>query len=269
LYVNFLEPHTPFASALNDLHSAEQAPLRNHPGLPPADREPLHYQRRRAQQLKRDREAGVALSEPGGFQRLARNYAGLCSLVDQAIHRILWALEASGQAENTVVVYTSDHGEMMGAHQLLYKQVMYQESTCVPFLLRAPFAKIRPQRVAAPVSHIETASMVLDLLGKKDHGENHLAQLRGAKRGEDHVFLEWTSEGQDQGPNARTVVSPDGWKLVLHDTDRSMLFNLRADPQELNNLYGRPEGAAVQKRLRARIADWQQRAGDKLVLPEN
>ncbi|MGB9605401.1 MAG: sulfatase-like hydrolase/transferase, partial [Bryobacteraceae bacterium] len=153
LYVNTLEPHTPFSSALNDLHTEQEAPLPpNYPGIPDGP-EPEWYRRRR-QQFASNSSEGFDLRTPEGWQRMHRNYAGLCSLVDQAFARILWALEVSGQAENTIVVHTSDHGEMMGAHSLMAKSVMYEEAVRVPLLIRAPFRLLRPHRVANPVSHI-------------------------------------------------------------------------------------------------------------------
>ncbi|MGH9657861.1 MAG: sulfatase-like hydrolase/transferase, partial [Bryobacteraceae bacterium] len=196
LYVNFLEPHTPFSSALNDLHSDDEAHLpANYPGVPEGT-EPEWYRRRRANFLAGKGTGGFDLSARAGFQRIARNYAGLCSLVDQAVGRILWALEASGAAENTAIVFTSDHGEMMGSHSLITKQVMYEESVRVPYLLRAPFRKQKPHRVTNPVSHIDTIPTVLDLLGKKDCCEAQGRSLLADSAPRD-VFIEWTGDGRE------------------------------------------------------------------------
>jgi len=261
LYVNFLEPHMPFASALDDLHSEAEAPLKNFPGTPLGP-EPEWYKRRR----------GDVRQEPARLQRLARNYAGLCSLVDQALARILWTLEATGQAQNTVVVYTSDHGDMMGAHGLMAKQVMYEEAMRVPLLVRAPFRQLKPHHVAQPVSHIDIAPTVMELLGAKVPdlpGRSLVPMLAGGTRPDNFVFLEWTADKNDsgEGPNGRTVVSPDGYKLVLYDTDRSLLFDHNKDPRELRNVYGKPEYAAVQAGLRKKIEEWQKQAKDTLPLP--
>ena len=70
-----------------------------------------------------------------------------------------------------------------------------------------------------------------------------------------------------EGPNGRTVISPDGHKLVLYDSDESMLFDHNKDPLELNNVYGKPEYAAVQSRLRKKIEEWQKQTQDRMVLP--
>ncbi|MEP7366061.1 MAG: sulfatase-like hydrolase/transferase [Acidobacteriota bacterium] len=269
LYVNFLEPHTPFSSALDDLLTAEEAGLpANYPG-PIEGGEPVWYQKRR-EGFRRKGVEGMPLNNREAWVRINRNYAGLCSLVDQAVGRILWSLEASGAMENTLVVYTSDHGEMMGSHELVTKQVMYEEAMRVPYLIRAPYRKQQPMRVKTPVSHVDILPTVLDLLGKKPaeslSGASNVPLLEGTPRGDGYVFSEWTGDGKEDGPNARTVISPDGWKLVLHDTDTHMLFDRTHDPLEMRNLYGRTETGPVIARMRKKLDGWQARTGDGLRL---
>jgi arylsulfatase A-like enzyme len=193
-------------------------------------------------------------------------------LVDQALNRILWALEASGQADNTIVIYTSDHGDMMGAHGLTAKQVMYEEAMRVPLLFRVPFRRLKPHHVAHPVSHIDLVPTLMELMGRKEPelpGRSLVRVLEGEHRPDSHAHLEWTADSSDsgEGPNGRTVISPDGHKLVLYDSDQSMLFDHNKDPLELNNLYGKPEYAAMQTRLRKTIEAWQKQTKDTLPLP--
>lgn len=265
LYVNFLEPHTPFSSAYNDLHSAEEAGIPdNWPGIPES-KEPNWYVRRREQLRKGTEFSGFDTNDRKRVERANRNYAGLCSLVDQAIGRILWSLEASGQAENTVIVFTSDHGEMLGSHSLYAKSVMYEESIRVPLLLKVPYRHRAGMRWKSPVSHIDLAPTVLDLLGNKDWGDlqgfSHAARLNGKTSGEDHVFVEWNTDAEGT-PAARTVISPDGWKYVTHNNDLSMLFQRQADPLEMRNLTGQPASSDVETRLRRKLDGWRKRTGD-------
>ncbi len=265
LYVNFLEPHMPFFGPLNDLHSEEEAPVPpNYPGVP-IEREPNLYVRSREAYL-RDGFEGHNLKTREGWQRLNRNYAGLCAQVDQAIGRILWMLEATGQADNTIVVFTSDHGEMMGAHSLLGKSVLYEEAVRAPLLLRVPFRRHGFARVGRPVSQIDLVPTLLDLLGSRAGealpGQSLVPLLEDRPRREDHVFIEWHT--LPDGPHARAVITPDGWKLGLFDTDHCLLFHRPRDPLELTNLYYRPESAATVRRLRAKIEAWQRRANDPL-----
>jgi arylsulfatase A-like enzyme len=112
LYVNFLEPHMPFASVLNDLHSEEEAPLKNFPGTAPGP-EPAWYKRRRGELPGARKVKGIGVDERARLQRQARNYAGLCSLVDQAPNRILWTLEATGQADNTIEAWQTQTQDRM------------------------------------------------------------------------------------------------------------------------------------------------------------
>ncbi len=276
LYVNFLEPHPPFYGRLNDLHNPSEAPLPpNYPGIP-IEGEPTRYQKIREKKKKTGVGnpaylvlEGHAMKNPADFQRLSRNYAGLCSQVDQAIARILWTLEASGQADNTIVVYTSDHGEMMGAHSLVGKAVMYEEAVRVPLLLRVPFAHSRQIVVEQPVSNVDIVPTLLELMGKRPpeflQGRSLLPLVNGTARGGEPVFIEWHTP--PDGPNGRAVVTVDGWKLALYDTDNCLLFDRTRDPLEMHNLYYRSEYAQVRRELRRQIEAWQARTSDVVALP--
>jgi choline-sulfatase len=160
---------------------------------------------------------------------------------------------------------------MMGAHGLMAKQVMYEESVRVPLLISAPFARLKPHHVAQPVSHIDVVPTVLDLLGHKNPGlpgQSLVPVLHGGSRAGTDVFIEWNRDVADsgEGPSGRTIVTPD-YKMVLYDSDRSMLFDRARDPNEVNNVYGRTEYARVQKELRGKIERWQREQKDAMALP--
>jgi arylsulfatase A-like enzyme len=251
LYVNFLEPHTPHNGPWNDLHSAQEAPLAaNYPGLP-MEREPEAYRKKREQdETGRDE-----------MQRLRRNYAGLCSQVDQAVGRILWALEASGQAENTIIAFTSDHGEMGGSHGMTAKGVFYEEATHIPMLLRIPWKQSQQIRVKQPVSHIDVVPTLLDAMGRRNPGalpgESWLPLAQGQARADGNVVIEWDK------PLSRAVVSPDGWKMALFENENCLLFDHNRDALEQHNLFYRSESAPVIRRLRTALEQWQRRTGDR------
>ena len=286
LYASFLEPHMPFHGPLNDLHTAEEAPVPpNYPGYP-IDHEPKFYgQIREVYRTKGYRAylelPGHDLKNRASFERLNRNYAGLCAEVDNAFGRIMWALEVSGQLENTIIVHTSDHGEMMGAHGLVAKEVMYEEAARVPFLIQAPFRKTKNIHVQEPVSNVDIVPTLLELMGAKIpdtlQGQSLIPAIDGQPLRRNHAVLEWnTVPGAKESspvlpvtaPNGRTIVSPDGWKLVLYDSNENMLFDHNRDPLEMENLYYRPESLPVIKRLRRKLTEWQKDTGDRLQLPE-
>jgi arylsulfatase A-like enzyme len=302
LSVNFLEPHMPFFGPYNDLHSETEAPVPpNYPG-DTMELEPESYRKKRKEYYEKGFEGEDLKSRPG-WQRLNRNYAGLCTQVDQALGRILWALEASGQMENTLIVFTSDHGEMMGAHGLIGKGVMYEEAMHVPLLIRAPFLKQAPQRIQRNTSSIDIVPTVLDLMNRKPTaplpGHSLRALMSGGSHPEPFVFSQWNNgaanpmrsaarsrdrqpagaagslstaagqraeaAGEGGGPNARTVISPEGLKLVLHDKDHSMLLDRRADPLETRNLIRDSGRKADIAKLRKEIERWMIRQKDPLL----
>jgi arylsulfatase A-like enzyme len=221
----------------------------DYPGLP-VEREPEAYRKRRKQEE-------VGREE---MQQLRRNYAGLCSQVDQAVGRILWALEASGQAENTIIAFTSDHGEMGGGHGLTAKGVLYEEAVRIPMLLRVPWRHSRQIHVKQPVSHIDVVPTLLEAMGARNPGnlpgESLLPLAEGKVRGDGHVVVEWNA------PLSRAVISPDGWKMALLEKDNCLLFDRNRDPIEQYNLFYRSESAAVIRRLRGALERWQQRTRD-------
>jgi arylsulfatase A-like enzyme len=272
LYVNFLEPHSPFSGPLNDLHGEEDVRLpAGYPGTP-VENEPELYRARRAGRNKKGKKEREVEDEPvtsrEALIRKCRNYAGLCSQVDQAVGRILQALETLGQTERTIVVFTSDHGEMMGSHGLSGKNVLYEDAVRIPLLIRVPFRQQKPIRVSRPVSHIDLAPTLLALMGHPAppflQGESLMPLVEGGKRRGQDVFIEWHTV--PDGPHARTIVSPDGWKLVLFDRDHCLLFDHNKDPLEMRNLYPRSDSAQTIRRLQSRLEAWQRRTGDRLVL---
>jgi arylsulfatase A-like enzyme len=287
LSVNFLEPHMPFFGPYNDLHSEAEAPVPpNYPGGT-MELEPESYRKKRKEYYDKGFEGHDLKSRPG-WQRLNRNYAGLCAQVDQALGRILWALEASGQMENTLIVFTSDHGEMMGAHGLIGKSVMYEEAMRVPLLIRAPFLKQAPQRIQRNTSSIDIVPTVLDLLNRKPaapvSGHSLRPLMSGGPHPEPFVFSQWNhgaanpvrnttlsggpraeGAGEGGGANARTVISPEGLKLVLHDKDHSMLLDRRSDPLETRNLIRDSSRGADIARLKKEIERWMIRQKDPLL----
>ncbi len=287
LYVNFLEPHMPFTGPLNDLHALDEVTLPANHLDPLEDNEPLSY-RIRSKKYAGEYAGKFDLSTEAGWRRLIANYWGLVSEVDRSVGAILATLEELGLTEDTIVVYTSDHGDMMGAHKLVEKGYMYEEAMRVPWLVRYPRAGRGQHVVEGNSSHIDLVPTVLDLLGadKPDTlpGKSLVPVMKGDAKPTDPVFVEWNApqampEGRNpaganrdatkvSGPHSRTVISPDGWKLTLNVGDSSQLFHLRDDPGDTTNLFDQSESRAVIERLTGELRGWQSRVGDTLELPE-
>lgn len=285
LFVSFLEPHMPYHGPLDAEHSPEEIDFEPSVAHAFGADLPLRYRLRQEQQQK---EYGRT---PEEFRVTKRKYHGLVTQIDRSIGGILQQLERSGVAENTIVVHTSDHGDMMGAHGLFEKEVMFEEAARVPYLVRLPGQR-RAARVTQPVSHIDFVPTLLDLMGAPAAaadcaGRSRAPLLRGETMPPETVFMEWSPPGnpnkagmkkpsalatrdellQAVDESTRAAVSPDGWKLCLRDRDVSELYHLASDPYEMRNLIRDPAHDRMRGRLTDEIVAWQGRTNDKLVLP--
>jgi arylsulfatase A-like enzyme len=298
LYVNFLEPHMPYFGPRDDQYDPAQIPLPGNFDAKPGPAQPLKT-RVFAEGYRQFGHSGLPLRTPDEWRRLIANYWGLCSLVDTHVGTILGALEACGLQDDTIVVFTSDHGDMMGSHRLLAKCVMFEEALRVPMMIRLPGGR-GGCRVTGPVSQVDLVPTLLDLMGAPVPGNLQGESLRGAleggrRSGERSVFIEWN--GSDTGvigdrperlhlPDrlqnvvpmdavadavsapVRTVVTHDGWKLNVGRRGEHELYNLAADPGETENLFGREKHASTVDRLSGMIRRWQKRTGDDVKLAD-
>ena len=111
-----------------------------------------------------DRRFQGYLETPRALQEVMARYWGKVTLVDEMVGHVLDKLRESGLEENTIVVFTSEHGELMGDHRMMHKMVMYEESVTVPLLLRVPGLKDGTQRVSKAVSLVDLVPTLLDLM---------------------------------------------------------------------------------------------------------
>jgi len=286
LYVNFLEPHMPFSGPRDEQYDRSQIPLPDNFEAVPTEAQPL---RARAKYMRRSRQNGKPLDTPDDWRDLIARYWGLCSQVDTHVGTILDALEESGLAENTIIVYTSDHGDMMGSHQLVAKTVMYQESVRVPFLIRLAGQK-ESHRINGPISQIDVVPTLLDCLDQPipQHlqGKSRKNELQQkASEISDDVFIEWNGGdgeigySQDMGISkekytrafsdpVRVVITPDGWRFSCSPIGEHELYNLNEDPGETTNLFMDAAYLPVARKLREKIIAWQELVGDNVQLPD-
>jgi choline-sulfatase len=188
--------------------------------------------------------------------RSRRAYFANISYVDDKIGELLAALEASRQ--EALVVFVSDHGDMLGERGLWFKMNFFDGSARVPLMIAAP--GLKPGRVGQPVSTLDVtptlcalAGISLDEVMPWTDGVS-LVPLATGEGGRSAVPMEYAAEASE----APMVALRKGrWKLVLCTLDPDMLFDMEADPQELHNLAGRPEHAATLADLRDEaLARW-------------
>ena len=275
--VAFIEPHPPYTGPLNDEHPLASISLDPSSGDHFGADMPLHYRLREEVYRKRYDD------NADRYREIKQRYFGLITEIDQCIGGILSKLDQLGLTDKTITVLTSDHGDMMSAHGLLGKRFMFDQSAGVPYVVRMP-GQQKSLRVAQPISHIDFAPTMLDLLGKTPDaqcvGKSRAPLVRGETMPDEPVFIEWAPgkekinkhtklAGRNEVKEAldestRAIVTPDGWKLCLRDKDKNELYNLHNDPDERKNIYSDSSQQDTVKRLTSQIHDWQQQAGDSL-----
>lgn len=262
---SFPDPHHPFTppGRFWDMYSPQDValPASFHDKGP----RPPHVAWLRAQ-----REAGKAVkhtpavfacSEQEAREAIALNY-GSISHLDEAVGRILAALDSLGLAKNTVVVFTSDHGDFFGDHQLLWKGPLHYDS-----IIRVPFLWAEPDgmglRSEALCSAIDLAPTVLARAGIPSfhgiQGRSLLPAICGGQDvGRDDLLIE--EEGQrvmfgfSQRVRMRTLRTAR-WRLSLYDgVAWGELYDLDRDPHECTNLWDDPSSAPVLADLMQRLA---------------
>lgn len=193
-------------------------------------------------------------------------YYAMIAMVDWEVGRILDALDASGQAENTMVVFTSDHGEMLGDHDIMLKgPMMYDACTRVPLILRWPGQVPAGEHVDNIVQWIDLTATYLDASNAKGSHSAQGASLMGLFSGvadwRDWALCEYRDSGHQATPPVHTtMLRYEQWKLVIWHgppaTARVMdgeLYDLKADPDELVNLYHNPEHRDLRERMKDQL----------------
>lgn len=203
------------------------------------------------------------------------NYYGLISELDFWIGKIIDKLKETGLSKNTLVIFTSDHGEMLGAHGMREKNVFYEESSHIPLMIKLPNEIQQETTVDGYVSNVDLFATIMDYLNVgnyKSDGQSlrDLIEKKETNHGV-YVVTEWDYRGPIQ-PNYMIV--KDGWKMMIPYTKDSkilnVLYNLNDDPHEMNNLLGiNPNRKKYQEKaeeLRVNLLEWLKKNKSKHYL---
>lgn len=188
-------------------------------------------------------------------RRSRRAYFANISYIDDKIGGILDVLERTRQADNTIVVFVSDHGDMLGERGMWFKMSFFDGSARVPLMISAP--GLGAGRIDRPVSTLDVLPTLAELTGISldqimpwTDGESLVALARGTGS-RSAVPMQYAAEGS----YAPMVALRDGrWKYTVCELDPPQLFDLEADPHELTNLAGDPAHAEIEARLAGEIA---------------
>ncbi len=215
------------------------------------------------------------------YQHYIKDYLRCCASCDASVGRLLDYLDATGLADNTIVIYTSDQGFFLGDHGWYDKRFIYEHALRMPFLMRYPSEIPAGSSRAEMFTNLDFAPTLLDYAGLRApaemQGVSGRAMLRGAPPPDWQTSLYyryWDHGGHNvcthYGVRTRThklvyFCMPDAaWRGSREPVVEPYweLFDLQRDPNELCNVYGAPSYAAVQRELHAELDRLQQKYGD-------
>ena len=201
------------------------------------------------------------------FRHMVARYFGVISQLDQAIGRILNALERTGQKDDTIVAFTSDHGDMCGSHQMLDKHyVLYDDICRVPLMVRYPGTT--PRVCDRFVSNcLDLPFSFREWLGlehsEAEHGRN--LPLSAEEDGAARERIVSTSNGQQFGLYTTRMVRNDRYKYVWNLTDVDELYDLKQDPGEKRNLIAEESQQTRIAQMRRDLYGELEAIGDRFV----
>jgi len=243
LYVGLVAPHFPFIvpQEFYDLYPLDTLP---EPKLHPSTGYKRHpWVQEYADFIGSD----DAFADRDERLRAFAAYYGLCSWLDHNVGQILAAVREAGLEDNTQIVYTSDHGDNLGARGVWGKSTLYQESVKVPMLLAGP--GVDPGVCATPVDLMDLFPTILEAVGidpapeMGDRPGRSLYEVAAAPTDTERTIL---SQYHAVGSNAAGYMLRKGrWKYHYYVGFAPELFDLEADPEETNDLAGRADHAAV------------------------
>ncbi|MFO7957877.1 MAG: sulfatase-like hydrolase/transferase [Candidatus Brocadiia bacterium] len=222
----------------------------------PAEGEPPGRRKGAAAQIAE----GLSMEE---WRRVWAAHLGLVRLADQGIGRILSALKESGRGEDTIVIFTVDHGDHLGQHRMYQKMEMYEQAIRVPLIVRLPGG--RSETFGTPVWHLDIMPTLLDMLGLEAPDVCDGVSVRetlesGPAPPERTLFCQYS--GNPALGDIRRAAVTERWKYVYTPDDEPELYDLANDPQETVNIAGVPAYADVVEDLHARCRSWGREVGD-------
>ena len=246
-WVAFGGPHTPWDAPGRYATMYDPA---NVPDPVPAPDPPSWLPEHARQRMLAGRDARFT---PQVARRCMANYGGKVTLIDDWVGRILDELDTRGLAQNTLVIFWSDHGEMGGDHLRTSKVVFYESSAAIPMLLRWPAGLPAGRRSESLVEQIDVFGTVVEA-GEAPPSQRAFAKsLLPLARGEvdelhEAVYSEVNRTIMVRTPQYKYAVDPQGRGYLLHD--------MEVDPREQQNLLGHPDHAGTERDLRERLLAW-------------
>ncbi len=263
LFVSFTHPHDPFAMTQEYWGRYDPADI----DLPSVAPIPLEKMDPHSQRLYHVCDLGRYRQTGERIRRARHAYYAAVSYVDDKVHQLLQALEASGLTDSTIVLFTSDHGEMLGERGLWYKMNFFEGSARVPLIFHAP-DRFAPRRVNQHVSLVDILPTLVELasgdpdgrvLADRVDGHSLVPFLMGENGGGSRIVL---GELLCEGAIAPCFMIRRGrYKYIFSQPDPEQLYDLETDPHELENLGDQPDCESLRRSFFDAVTDrWDPQA---------
>lgn len=274
LQIGFPGPHPPYDPTPEALEPYRERDIPLDPlEKSDLDGQPKAYRGMRVHNHEVDHDSVVLPLEPTEGQRLnqRRHYCANVSMIDQQVGEIMETLEEQGYLENSILIFTSDHGDCLTDHGHSQKWTMYEQVTRVPLIVWTPDGRFGKGRsVDGMVSLFDIGPTILELADCEipDHfsAESLVPALQQNPdwKGRDLVFAEHPRDGNFTTADYQVMVRSERWKLVeIYGSDEveggreGMLFDLENDPAEKENLWGSPDHHRIREDLRDALLTWR------------
>ncbi len=195
-------------------------------------------------------------------------YYGMITAIDDQVGRLMAALDQLGLAGNTIVLFSSDHGDMLGSQGKRLKRKPWEESIHVPAILRYPTGVRQARRERGFFTHVDYAPTLLGMCGvpapRTMQGTDLSALVLGRKQPAPdsayfQIFGPYDGDGTTQGWRG---VRTSRYMYARYESEPWVLYDLEADPYEMKNLAADSSAAPAREALEKRIGDWMRRTGD-------
>jgi choline-sulfatase len=260
LTISFTSPHSPFVIGQRywDLYDHDDI---EGPAVAPLELDEMDHLSRNLHYC----QARHLYTVTDEHRRMARHgYYGMISFIDEKVGELMQVLDDTGLADNTIVVFAADHGEMMGERGMWFKQHFFEWAARVPFIFHSP-GRWKPSRVTQNVSLIDLMPTLLDCATDCTGGtafDNYATEIDGqslvaALNGDtsslnDIAISEFAADGST-GPSRMVKKGP--WKLMWLEGEDTLLYNTQNDPNEINNLAEDPQHDELRKQLEIDLFD--------------
>ena len=265
-WCSFYHPHHPFTppAPFDTMYNAADMPFPKwRPGE--AERWPEYYRQRFTARSGSHEAVGMCDIHEDQWRKIKAYYYGMVSLIDKQVGRLVEALRRRGILDQTLIVLTSDHGEMLGDHHLVFKDTTFDEVTRTPLMVVRPGATPAYRRSQALGCSIDLMPTLLDLCGLPVPAEVQGVSLAGAW---DHAAFtpreavlietdfalpETAGGARENPPCARAVRTPEALLTWHGPNTRGELYDLTNDPDCFVNLWDQPRAAGLQRAMTDRL----------------